>query len=234
MRSVRYPATFMGCCLVSLLSNFECWPQQATDLTETLPDAGKLANGNRVAGGWNSLLGNPSTWGFGKTYWEMNAGEIHGDYECGKPHRSICTKTKYGDFQLHAMFRMTGDDNANPGNCIWFNRTSADNAPRYQVDREKGYSVCMWEQGGDKMVGAFLPLFTDQLVKHHDWNHHYVVARVHHIQAWLNRVKTGGVVHGGCLQGSFTFQSAHGKRHATPDVKTLLVKPLGDAKGEVQ
>ncbi|MCP4885285.1 MAG: DUF1080 domain-containing protein [Planctomycetaceae bacterium] len=235
IRSVRYLATFMGCCLVSLLSNFEAWGQQATDLTETLPRAGKLSNEKPVGGIWNSLVGNPGKWVFDTTDWAMNAGEVYDDYVGGKPHQHICSKTKSGDFELHAVFRMIGDDHANSGICIWLGPTSADNAPRYRVDRGKGDWGCLWEQGGDKMVRMFLPPLTEQLVKHHDWDHHCVVTRGHHIQAWLSGAKTIDVAHGkGCLQGSFAFPLTYGKRHTNPDVKTRLVKPLGAAKSEKQ
>ena len=235
MRSVRYAATFMGCCFVSLLSNFEALGQQATDLTETLPGAGKLDRGKPVGRGWNSLMGNPDNRIFDKTDWAMNAGEAYGDYEGWKPHQHRCTKTKYCDFELHAMFCMTGDDHASSAICIWLNPASAGNAPRYQVDRGKGYWGCLWEQGGDKMVRMFSPPLTEQLVNYHDSNHYDVVARVHHIQAWLSGAETIDVVHGkGCLQGSFAFQVTHGKPHTNPDVKTLLVKPLGAAKSGMQ
>jgi hypothetical protein len=90
-----------------------------------------------------------------------------------------------------------------------------------------GYWGCLWEDKRDKMVQKFPRPLADKLVKHDDWNHYYVIAKGHHIQAWLNGVKTIDTVHErGFVEGSFGFQLAHGKRHTKLDVKTLLMKPI--------
>ena len=219
----------LGCFMAASLQ-----AQQATDLTNTLPDAGKLTDGNPVGSGWVSLIEKPDDWIFDKTYWSMKDGIVHGDYQGGKPHEHMWTKTQYSDFRLHAVFRMTGDEKANSGVCIRLNPTSADDAPGYQVDTGAGYWGCLWEQGGDKMVQEFPQPLAEKLVKRNDWNHYFVIARGHHIQAWLNGVKTIDVVHEkGFLKGSFGFQLAHGKRHTILDVKTLLMQPLAESQEQI-
>ena len=200
--------------------------QQSKDLTKTLPEAGKLSDGKPAGSGWTSLIESLDDWNVDDTYWSLKDGVLHGEYKGGKPHQHTWTKTRYADFELHAVVRMSGE-NANSGVCIRLNPENSDIAPGYQVDMGAGYWGCLWEDRRAKMVQAFPRPLADKLVKHDDWNHYYVIARGHHIQAWLNGVKTIDIVHEkGFPEGSFGFQLAHGKRHTVLDVKTLLMKPL--------
>jgi len=61
-----------------------------------------------------------------------------------------------------------------------------------------------------------------------EWNHYYIIAKGHHIQAWLNGVKTIDIVHeGGFLDGNIGLQLCHGKqRYTVIDVKAMYVKEL--------
>ena len=148
---------------------------------------------------------------------------LHGESEGGLHHHSW-TKKKYSDFELHAVFRMTGKG-ANSGVCIRLRPENHDVCPGYQVDMGPGFWGCLWEEKRSGMVQKFPKELADKLVNTDDWNHCYIVAKGHHIQAWLNGVKTIDVVHKeGFLDGSIGFQLVHGKKHTVLDVKTLLVR----------
>jgi hypothetical protein len=212
--------------ILGLLMAASLQAQQSTDLTKTLPETGQLTDGKPAGSSWVSLIATLDGWNVDQSYWSLKDGILHGEYKGGRPHQHIWTKKKYTDFELHAVVRMSGKD-ANSGVCIRLNPKNSDIAPGYQVDMGAGYWGCLWEDRRDNMVQAFPRPLADKLVKHDDWNHYYVIARGHHIQAWLNGVKTIDIVHKkGFLEGSFGFQLAHGKRHTVLDVKTLLMKPL--------
>jgi hypothetical protein len=56
----------------------------------------------------------------------------------------------------------------------------------------------------------------DKIVHKDDWNHYYIRAQGHHIQAWLNGVKTIDVVdEKGLLSGPIGFQLTHGAGRMT-------------------
>ena len=55
-----------------------------------------------------------------------------------------------------------------------------------------------------------------KIVKQNDWNHYYIRADGHHIQAWLNGVKTIDLNDAqGRLIGSIGFQLCHGEGKVT-------------------
>jgi hypothetical protein len=200
--------------------------QQATDLTVTLPDAGKLVDGQPVGEGWGSLI-DPElkVWNSEAEYWSVKDGVMHGESKGGKHHHAY-TKKEYGDFELHAEIKMAGKG-ANSGVCIRLKPTNFDNCPGYQVDMGPGYWGCLWEERRSGMVQKFPRNLADKLVKKNDFNHYYIIAKGHHIQAWLNGVKTIDVVHErGFPTGSIGFQLCHGKKETIVDVKTLMVKEL--------
>ena len=75
------------------------------------------------------------------------------------------------------------------------------------------------------MVQEFPRRLASRIVRHGDWNHHYIVVRGHHVQAWLNGVQTIDVVHeGGALEGAIGFELCHGEKHTILEVKTLAVR----------
>ena len=197
-----------------------------TALHYTLPKNGKLTDDKPIGQGWVNMLTSLNDWNADPAYWKLDSGILHGDYNGGKFHNYGYTKTQYKDFELNVVIRMTGHE-ANSGVCIRINPTDADNAPGYQVDMGPGYWGCLWEEKRAGMVQKYPTALADKLVKANDWNHYYIIAKDHHIQAWLNGVKTIDTVHtAGFSEGSIGFQLCHGDKHTTIDVKTLYIRPL--------
>lgn len=195
-------------------------------LKTSLPKAGRLVNDKPNGNGWINLIASLDDWNLEKQNWTFNDGILHGDYNGGKFHSYGYTKTKYKNFELNAMVRMSGKD-ANSGVCIRINPTDFDNAPGYQVDMGPGYWGCLWEEKRESMVQKYPTELADKLVKANDWNHYYIIARDHHIQAWLNGVKTIDTVHvNGFSEGSIGLQLCHGDKHTVVDVKTLSLRVL--------
>ncbi|MDA0841357.1 MAG: DUF1080 domain-containing protein [Planctomycetota bacterium] len=200
--------------------------QQATDLTVTLPDEGKLVDEKPVGEGWESLIDPELTvWESEPEYWSVKDGVMHGESKGGQHHHAY-TKKEHKDFELHAVIKMAGNG-ANSGVCIRLKPTNFDNCPGYQVDMGPGYWGCLWEERRAGMVQRFPKNLADQLVHSNDWNHYYILAKGHHIQAWLNGVKTIDIVHEkGFPTGRIGFQLCHGKKETIVDVKTLMVREL--------
>jgi len=197
-----------------------------SSLKQTMPKAGKLADDKPIGKGWIDLLASLDNWNLEKPNWQMENGVLHGDYNGGKLHSYGYTKTKYKNFELNAVFRMTGKD-ANSGICIRINPTDFDNAPGYQVDMGPGYWASLWEEKREGMVQKYPTELADKLVKENDWNQYYIIARDHHIQAWLNGVKTIDTVHAtGFNEGAIGLQLCHGEKHTVIDVKTLSLRIL--------
>jgi len=192
----------------------------------SLPRAGRLFDDKPVGKGWQDLIASLDNWNLEKQNWSFDKGILHGDYHGGKFHSYGYTKTKYKDFELNAVVRMSGNE-ANSGVCIRINPTDFDNAPGYQVDMGPGYWGCLWEERRESMVQKYPTELADRLVKQNDWNHYYIIAQDHHIQAWLNGVKTIDTVHvNGFLEGSIGLQLCHGDKHTILDVKTLSLREL--------
>jgi Domain of Unknown Function (DUF1080) len=198
-------------------------PQQ---LKKTLPAAGKLVNDKPAGKGWVNLLDSAGNWNADQRYWSFSQGSLHGNYDGGAFHNYAWTKKNYTDFELNVLIRMEGRE-ANSGVCIRIHPLDADNVPGYQVDMGPGYWGCLWEEKRAGMVQAFPKGLADQLVKDKDWNHYYVIAKGHHIQAWLNEVKTIDTTHiGGFEDGAIGFQLCHGDKHTVIDVKALYIKAI--------
>jgi hypothetical protein len=200
----------------------------ATDnrLVVSLPPQGKLVHDKPVGKHWVNMLKSLDGWNADPRYWRLRDGVLHGDYDGGKFHNFSWTKKTYQDFELNVLIRMTGKD-ANSGVCIRLHPTSADDAPGYQVDMGEGYWGSLWEERRAGMVQLFPQNLVPQLVHADDWNHYYVIAKGHHIQAWLNGVKTIDIVHeAGFADGNIGFQLDHGDRHTTIDVKMLYLRQL--------
>lgn len=193
------------------------------DLKVTLPEQGQLKDGRPLGDGWVDLIDTIEQWHVEPKYWKLAGGVLHGE-STGGQHHYAWTKKRYTDFELHAVVRMRGRA-ANSGVCIRTRPVDASNAPGYQVDMGTGYWGCLFDEGADAMVQQFPPADAEELVRDGDWNHYYIVARGHHIQAWLNGVKTIDAIHEeGYTEGSIGFQLCHGERHTILDVKTLAVR----------
>jgi hypothetical protein len=192
----------------------------------SLPKAGILVNDKPTGKNWINLIASLDDWNLERPNWKLDNGVLHGDYNGGKFHSYGYTKTVYKDFELNAVIRMTGKD-ANSGVCIRINPTDFDNAPGYQVDMGPGYWGSLWEERREGMVQKYPDELADKLVKQNDWNHYYIIAREHHIEAWLNGVKTIDTVHvKGFTEGSIGIQLCHGDKHTVVDVKTLSIRVL--------
>jgi hypothetical protein len=195
-------------------------------LLVTLPPEGKLKHGKPVGKHWINLLASLDGWNADSRYWTLQNSVLHGDYDGGKLHNYGYTKNSYKDFELNVLVRMTGKD-PNSGVCIRLHPTDADNAPGYQVDMGEGYWGSLWEERRAGMVQLFPQDLVPRLVHENDWNHYYVIARGHHIEAWLNGVKTIDIVHeGGFTDGNLGFQLCHGDKHTTIDVKSFWIREL--------
>jgi len=192
----------------------------------TLPSQGRLKNDKPVGKNWTNLISSLEDWNASKEYWKLGDGILHGDYMGGKFHNYAYTKTVYKDFELQALVRMTGNE-ANSGVCIRLHATDADNAPGYQIDMGPGYWGCLWEERRAGMVQQYPKELAAKLVKENDWNHYYVIAKDHHIQAWLNGVKTIDTIHvAGFNEGTIGLQLCHGDKHTVLDVKCLYIRPI--------
>jgi Domain of Unknown Function (DUF1080) len=195
-------------------------------LKKTLPAAGKLLNEKPSGKGWINLLESATNWNADQRYWSFSKGSLHGEYDGGAFHNYAWTKKIYTDYELNVLIRMQGRE-ANSGVCIRIHPVDADNVPGYQVDMGPGYWGCLWEEKRAGMVQAFPKDLADQLVKDKDWNHYYVIAKGHHIQAWLNEVKTIDTTHtGGFEDGAIGFQLCHGDKHTVIDVKALYIREI--------
>src|SRR5204863_6075426 len=193
-------------------------------LAVTLPAEGKMVNDKPVGEHWVNMLESLDGWNADPRYWSLQDGVLHGDYDGGKLHNFNWTKKTYQDFELNVLIKMTGNKDPNSGVCIRIHPTDADNAPGYQVDMGKGYWGSLWEERRAGMVQLFPQDLVPKLVHEGDWNHYYIIAKGHYIQAWLNGVKTIEMVHdAGFADGNIGFQLAHGDRHTTVDVKALYI-----------
>jgi Domain of Unknown Function (DUF1080) len=195
-------------------------------LKTTLPKEGQLIDGKPVGKNWVNLLSTLDGWNIDTIAYKLSNGILHGDYNGGQFHNHAWTKKTYNNFELQALVKLEGKD-ANSGVCIRLKPVNADNAPGYQVDMGTGYWGCLWEEKRAGMVQKFSETLAEKLVKKQDWNHYYVIAKGHHIQAWLNGVKTIDIVHDtGFLEGAIGFQLCHGDKHTILDVKSLYIKEL--------
>ena len=164
-------------------------------------------------------------WTYEPEYWKFESGVFHGVTPGTKDHHYAYTEKEYGDFELHADVKLVGN---NSGVCIRLAPTSFDNAPGYQIDMGEGYWASLWDERGRGMVSKYPDEDAARLVKQGDWNHYYIRARGHHIEAWLNGVQTIDVNDTkGRLSGRIGFQLCHGE-HKMTDVsfKNLYLKVL--------
>lgn len=201
--------------------------QADTTLKNTLPAGGKMLNDKPMGKGWVDMLANASDWKFEDAFWKLDNHILHGSIGKEKEHHYGYTKKTYTDFELNVMIKMVGDEDANSGVCIRINPTSWDDAPGYQVDMGKGYWGSLWEERRGNMVQKFPDALVPKVVKFNDWNHYYIVAKGHHIQVWLNGVKTVDIVHdAGFTSGNIGFQLCHLHNPTVVDVKALYIREI--------
>ncbi len=181
-----------------------------------------------LGGGWVPVFNgtNLDGWNAQPEFWKVEAGGVLHGYTPGTPdHHYAYTRTNYADFELHADVKLIGN---NSGLCIRIAPTSFDNVPGYQVDMGEGYWGCLWDERGRGMVVNYPKDQAATLVHKDDWNHYYVRAQGHHIQAWLNGVKTIEVMdEKGRLSGPIGFQLCHGTGKMTDAAfKNVVFRPL--------
>ncbi len=201
--------------------------QQDTLLKNTLPKAGKLVYDKPVGKDWVNLLATADDWNFEPAFWKMENNMLQGEMGREKEHHYSYTKKVYTDFELNVLIKMVGDSNANSGVCIRINPTSWDNAPGYQVDMGKGYWGCLWEERRGDMVQKFPDALAAKIVKQNDWNHYYIKATGHHIEAWLNGVKTIDKIHeAGFSSGNIGVQLCHYHNPTTVVIKSMYLREI--------
>ena len=195
------------------------------------PEAGVLDKHSKPVGsGWKKLWDGDKLEGIQHepAHWSVKGGVLTGKVSGSPKHHYAYTDAEFGDFELHAKVKLNGK-NANSGVCIRTKPTSFDDVPGYQVDMGDGFWGCLWDERRDGMVAAYPKEKAAKLVKAGDWNHYYVIARGHHIRAWLNGILTIDVLNPrGIPKGSIAFQLCHGKnREMVAEFKDVYVRPIG-------
>jgi hypothetical protein len=186
----------------------------------TLKPAGK---------GWIALFEGTSLagWKYQPEYWKLADGVLDGKTPGTPEHHYAYTEKDFADFELHADVKLVGN---NSGICVRIAPTNFDNVPGYQVDMGEDYWGCLWDERGRGMIAKYPRVEADKLVKKEDWNHYYVKAQGHHIQVWLNGVKTVDVEdEKGRATGRIGFQLCHGGKKTEASFKNVVVK-LVDSK----
>jgi len=194
------------------------------NLVVTLPGPARLVDGEPQGSGWENLLAKEDSWDWEPEFWSLNKGQLRGEYSGGGLHHFALTRARYSDFELHAVFRLTGTG-ANSGIGIRLQPENHHRVPGYQVDMGSGYWGSLWEEGGGGMLQKFPERDSRRLVISEGWNHYYIVAEKQHLQAWLNGVKTIDFVHkGGRPEGNIGVELCNGPKHTIIELKTLSVR----------
>ena len=227
---LHYRRYFLLPMAIFLFLSFGYFPSSAQfqlSLKNTLPKSGKLVHDKPTGKGWVNLLASADDWNFEPAYWKLDNNLFHGELGKEPQHHYSYTKKSYEDFELNVMIRMVGDENINSGVCVRINPTNWDDAPGYQIDMGKGYWGSLWEERRASMVQKFPDSLVSKVVKYNDWNHYYIIAKGHHIQAWLNGVKTIDIVHdAGFSSGKIGFQLCHLHEHTAVEVKSLYIREI--------
>ena len=204
---------------------FAAFSVRAQETAAAKPDDSVL---KPVGDGWLPLFNgtNFDGWAAEPEYWKMDAdGVMHGHTPGTPQHHYDYTTNNFADFELHADVKLIGN---NSGVCIRIAPANFDSVPGYQVDMGDGYWGCLWEEHGRGKVVNYPKAEADKLVRKDDWNHYYIRAQGHHIEAWLNGVKTIDVVdEKGLLTGPIGFQLCHGTGKMTDaSFKNVVYRPL--------
>jgi hypothetical protein len=144
--------------------------------------------------GWVALFNGKDLDGWeqvnGSAKYEAKDGAILGTSVPNSPNSFLCTKKRYGDFELE--FEVKVDKELNSGVQI-----RSESKPEYQNGRVHGYQVEIAvggfsggiydESRRNKFLNADKP--TDEihaLLKENAWNKYRVICQVDHIQTWVN------------------------------------------------
>jgi hypothetical protein len=148
-------------------------------------------------GAWISLFNGKNLDGWeqinGLAKYEARDGTIVGSSVPNSPNSFLCTKKKYGDFEL--QFEVKVDPRLNSGVQI-----RSESKPEYQNRRVHGYQVEIAVGGfsggiyDEARRGKFLNPEEPteeirQLLKKDQWNKYRVVCQGNRIRAWVNGVK---------------------------------------------
>jgi Domain of Unknown Function (DUF1080). len=177
--------------------------------------------------GWQPIFNNRNLegWKAETNFWKIETnGVMHGYTPGEKEHHYCWSEKTYGDFDARRPEAIGN----NSGICIRIAPVTFDNVPGYQVDMGDGYWGCLWEEHGRGMVVKYSREDADKLVHKEEWNHYYIRAQGHHLEAWLNGVKTIDVVDDkGPLSGPIGFQLCHGVGKITDvSFRNVLLRPL--------
>lgn len=209
------------------IHSISVYSQPDKTFINTLPESGKLVDDKPTGKGWINLLASAEDWNFENAFWQLNNNTLHGTIGREKEHHYSYTKKSYSDFELNVLIKMVGDEDANSGVCIRINPTNWDDAPGYQIDMGKGYWGSLWEERKAGMVQKYPDSLAMKVAKKNDWNHYYILASGHHIQAWLNSVKTIDIVHdAGFTDGKIGFQLCHMHNPTVVEIKSLYIRKL--------
>jgi 3-keto-disaccharide hydrolase len=214
---------FVGlCCPAMLLFTTTL---SAAEISEPATDQSVL---KPVGEGWQPLVDGKGLdgWKAEPGYWKVEAdGVLHGHTPGTDQHHYAFTQKSYGDFELHADVKLIGN---NSGICIRIAPQNFDVVPGYQIDMGDGYWGCLWDEGRHLKAVDYPASDAEKLVNKDGWNHYYVRAEGHHVEAWLNGVKTIDVVdEPGLLSGPIGFQLCHGSGKMTDaSFKNAVYRPI--------
>lgn len=221
-------AIIVGCTLlaITLHINIALAQRDTTAQKITVPADGKLINDKPIGQGWVNML-DLKKLNLQPEYWKLSNGILHGDCTDQTQNHYSYSKKIYSDFEANIVVKMSGDENANSGVCLRVHPDNFNKAIGYQIDMAKGAWGSLSEEGRAGMLQRYPRKASTRLVKANDYNHYYIKARGHHIEAWLNGVKTvDSDYEGAFLDGNIGFQLAAGSTHTTVDIKDFYVREL--------
>lgn len=223
----RKAAAIAACTLLAVCLQFNAaFAQRDTTAQHiTLPADGNLVNGKPVGQGWINML-DAQKLNLQPEFWKLSNGILQGNSSNPTENHYSFSKKIYADFEANIVVKLTGDD-ANSGVCLRVHPDNFDKATGYQIDMAKGYWGSLTEEGRAGMLQRYPGRASAKLVKPDDYNHYYIKARGHHIEAWLNGVKTvDSEYEGAFLDGNIGFQLARGSKQTTVEVKDFYVREL--------
>ena len=105
----------------------------------------------------------------------------------------LCTKQRFGDFELKVVFKLTGDRaKANAG--VQFRTKRIPNhheVSGYQADVGQDYWGALYDESRrNKVLVKPDPKVIEKLVKHDDWNEYVIRCEGPRIRLWLNGTQT--------------------------------------------
>ncbi len=197
--------------------------------------------------GWISLFDGKSLDGWevksGFATYEVKDGAIHGTTAKGSPNTFLCSKEKYGDFELE--FDVKVHDKLNSGVQIRSSLKDVEkpnshggrvNGPQVEIEASPGQAGYIY--GEATGLGWLSPEPQDKghshnHIKNGEWNHYRIVAKGPRIQTWINGEQVADLTHEEIFKThpkGFIGLQVHGigKEAGPYDVwwKNLKIKPL--------